>query len=500
MITESFINSCFSLALSKSTVRKDKALYRDIISILEFQEKRDSLDVPVTIQNKFECLKKICDLKLDGRITKNVVDSILEGDKFSTLREFVDTKFSEELNDLAAIDIVKQVRLRIKLNSLFTNHDKLSEFLTSIKDGSFTSIDDVVLDYENIIRELYTTMMDENRGSSIEASASLDLMQDDYESVLELTKQKYERQNTTPTGYTVFDNEVLKGGFESSRIYIFGGASGSGKSTILLNMMLNSAVKLKNVDQLINDIAKPKVEGINNVYVTITMENSIDETLMRLYQCMFKKTDAQYISDIVNGIDIKEKIQEELKKTGSTIVMKYFPAMSVSALDLMTVLDDVIEIYGPGTIKGLYVDYLDLMRTDVKYDMYRLELGHITLSLKSLAVAYNIPIIVPTQLGRSAYRVQSSHELNLDQISESIKKVEHADFVALLSKDPDNDNLVHLKVGKNRSGKSDVALDFSVDFSYFQFINAVKVSNEKKQEPTEKNDKSIDEFSGLMTI
>ena len=82
----------------------------------------------------------------------------------------------------------------------------------------------------------------------------------------------------------------------------------------MLNMMLNAAIKPKNIDNLLNELAEPKIDGINKVYISITMENSIDETLMRLYQCMFKKTDAQYISDIVNGIDVKEKIQEELKK------------------------------------------------------------------------------------------------------------------------------------------------------------------------------------------
>jgi len=487
--------------LSKSTVRKDKALYRDILSILNFQEKKDSLDIPITIKNKFDCLKKACELKLDGRTDKSIVDSVLCGDKFRLLSDYVDTKFNEELNDIIAIDLVKQVQLRIKLNSLFTNHDKLSHFLSSIKDGSFESIDDIVLDYENIVRELYTTMMQENRGTSIEASSSLDLVKDDFDSVISLTKRKYERQNTIPTGYSVFDNEILKGGLESSRIYILGGASGAGKSTILLNMMLNAATKPPSIQNLLNEISKPKVDGIQNVFITITMENSIDETLMRLYQCMFSKTDAQYISDITNGVDIKTRINDELKKTNSTIIMKYFPAMSISALDLMAVLDDALETYGPGTVKGLYVDYLDLMRTDVKYDLYRLELGHITLSLKTVAVAYNIPIVAPTQLGRSAYRVTSSHELNLDQISESIKKVEHADFVALLSKDPTNDKLVHLKVGKNRSGKSDIAVDFSVDFSHFKFINAVKISNDKKPEPTNSDTKkSIDEYSGLITL
>jgi replicative DNA helicase len=157
--------------------------------------------------------------------------------------------------------------------------------------------------------------------------------------------------------------------------------------------------------------------------------------------------------------------------------MKYFPAMSISTLDIMGVLDDAISEYGKESIKGLYVDYLDLLKCDTKYDMYRLELGHIVLSLKTLAVEYNIPVFAPTQLGRSAYNVQNSQELGLEQISESVKKVEHADFVILMSRDQVNDSRVYGKVGKNRSGVSNVNLEFNVNFEHFKFNSIRKVTN-----------------------
>jgi hypothetical protein len=85
-------------------------------------------------------------------------------------------------------------------------------------------------------------------------------------------------------------------------------------------------------------------------------------------------------------------------------------------------------------------------------------------------------VITGTQLGRSAYKIDKSTDLSVDIISESIKKVEHADFIGLLAKDPVDDTLVHGKIGKNRSGKSNVSIDFKVDFSRFKFINAIKAS------------------------
>jgi len=318
--------------------------------------------------------------------------------------------------------------------------------------------------------------MQENRGVSIEASASLDLFKDDYAPVQEMIIKKYQKNNAISTGFTIFDTEVFNGGFEPSRLYIFGGGSGSGKSTIMTNFIINSATNLS----ILSDTSKKNKEQ-KNVYIYITLENTIEESFMRMYQALFNKSQAEMIAEVVNGINLKERLLNELSKTNSTIIMKYFPAMSISCLDIMVVLDDIISEYGKGCIKGLYIDYLDLLRTDTKYDLYRIELGHITLSLKTVAVEYNIPVITLTQLGRSAYRVKDATELNLDQVSESIKKVEHANFISLQSKDMTDDTKIHLKVGKNRSGKSDVALEFKVNFKTYKFMQGTKVSNELKQ-------------------
>ena len=62
MITESFLNSCFSLVLSKSKVRKTKVFFRDILEIIESYEKKESLEIPLAVKNKVDCLKKICSI------------------------------------------------------------------------------------------------------------------------------------------------------------------------------------------------------------------------------------------------------------------------------------------------------------------------------------------------------------------------------------------------------------------------------------------------------
>jgi len=480
MITESFLNSCFSLLINKkSQIKKTKSLYRDIIKILDFKT-GESFDVPQQVQSKLDCLKKITEMFIDGKSFETIRDSISLSEKFKPQLDFLDFKMNEELNPIIFQDFIKQVRIRKKIVALFKNFDDLNSVLESIKDGSFDSIDDLVVDYEATIKTLYSNVMESNRSITIEASASLDLVKDTYENVLTLIQKKYQSSNKTPTGFQMIDKALL-GGYDPSRLYIWGGGSGAGKSTMLNNTIIRSATMNPLLMNTPGEYQRVFKQGeINRVYIYVTMENTIEESLMRTYQPMFDKTTPMMLTDITKGIDIKKAISEVLLRNGSTIVMKYFPAMSVSVIDLMGVVDDVIEQYGKESIAGLYVDYLDLLKTDMKYDMYRLELGHITLSLKTLAVQYNIPVITASQLGRKIYSVQDSKDLSLDQMSESIKKVEHADFVALLGKDMNDDSIVHGKIGKNRSGKSNISLDFKVDFERFKFIECMYAANKEK--------------------
>jgi len=469
MITESFINACFSLALNKNTkIKKTRSLFRDILQVLEFTEHTKTLEVPLMLKSKVDCLKKILEMSSNDKPVDAIMDSISFSEKFNQHNDFLESKINEPLKDGAILELVKQVLLRKKMAALFANYDELSKVLDFVKEGSSDSLDDLIFDYEVTIKKLYSNLMDSNRELAIQAAASLDLVKDDFKDVLQMILKKYDDTNATPTGFHLLDDSLMRGGFEPSRLYVFCGSSGSGKSTLLNNFIYRAAEK------------GFKDNSKKNVFIYITLENTIEESLMRTYMPMFGKTIPGMIRDITSGVNIKSLIQSKLDQTNSTIVMKYFPAMSISTIDIMGVLDDVISEYGKESIRGLYVDYLDLLRTETKYDLYRLELGHITLSLKTLAVEYNIPVITASQLGRGSYKVNDSKDLNLDQVSESIKKVEHADFIMLLTQDPLTGNVVHAKIGKYRAGKKNVAIDFKVKFDEFKFLEATTKSAEER--------------------
>ena len=196
---------------------------------------------------------------------------------------------------------------------------------------------------------------------------------------------------------------------------------------------------------------------------------------------MFKKTSIDMLKDITMGVDIKSLVQKRLAKKNSTIVIKYYPARSISPVDIMMVMDDVLSKYGNNAIKALYVDYLDKLKMDMKYDLYRIMLADIATSLKSIAVEYNVPVITATQLSRGVYKVKNAHDLSLDMMSESIDKVNNADCVILMAKDKFNDDIVHMMIGKNRAGKSNIYLTFDVKFEWYKFIRGFRVTNDKKE-------------------
>jgi replicative DNA helicase len=487
MVTETFLNSCFTLLLNQKTkVRKNNTMYRDVLEILSFYQDKKDMEIPIVLRNKVDCLKKICEMKLEGKNDENVIDSISLSEKYKPMIDFLNIKMNEDVKDQVLLDNVKQISLRKKVNSLFSNYDQLSKFVSTVKDGTFESIDDIVGDHESIVKTLYSNLMKQGRSISIEASSSLDFRKDSFMSVVETIRKHYDRSNVTPTGFPILDNNILNGGFEPSRIYVIGGGSSAGKSTLINNVIIKSATmdpsiffgnKRKNLE--------------NRVYIYITLENTIEEALLRTYQPLFSKTTQDVLFEISSlgseefSRKMKKEIVEELDKTKSNLIMKYFVSKTISTTDIMMVVDDVINEYGKESIMGLYVDYLDLLRTDVKYELYRIELGDITMSLKCLAVAYEIPVIVATQLGRSVYKTPDSFSLNLDQMGESIKKVEHADFVALMAQDLHDETIVHMKIGKNRGGKKNVALDFKVQFDMYKFLQGTMSSSEQKDPTTE---------------
>jgi len=217
-----------------------------------------------------------------------------------------------------------------------------------------------------------------------------------------------------------------------------------------------------------------------SMYVYFTMENLIDESLVRLY-CSIEDKD---VKEMIQKFEYEKTVMERKLKEwqmdhNAMICMSYFAPTLTSVSDLVSYCDLLKTKYQKrAVLKGTYTDYLDLLRAGQVFDLHRLEMGQVTIDMKVAAVMQGIPWVTVTQLNRSAY--DPKENLSLANMSESIKKVEHSDFVGILRSiqneiTEDQDARIEtgygdfrIIIGKNRSGPKNITVNLKSIFSHFR--------------------------------
>lgn len=242
-------------------------------------------------------------------------------------------------------------------------------------------------------------------------------------------------------------NEMLQGGFESTRIYTFLGLPGEGKSTMLLNL----AYQLK----LCNNDYRPKDTTKTPCVVYLTMENMDRETLTRLYNistsngCMTDKS----VEDVI--YDMKTVGQLTVNaENGIDLIIKYVPDFSV---DTSYLYDFTEELEDDGYEVCCFIqDYMKKIRP-INYtgDSYQ-DLGAVTSEMKTYAVLNDVPVITAAQLNRDAAKIIDQKrksnstdlvkQLGRENIGESIQILNNSDAVMYLTPEYDSNDAKYLGV------------------------------------------------------
>ena len=188
-------------------------------------------------------------------------------------------------------------------------------------------------------------------------------------------------------------NAMLSPGFEGGRLYLFLGGTGKGKSGLLLNM----------ADQirLFNPQIKPVEHGIRKTIVYVTMENTINETIERLFD-MYNDT----------GIPLRQLTPEEVMRilrengkfsfqddTGIDIDIFYYSDLEICTADLYNLWYKLRDA-GKEPI-ALVLDYI--LKIDSTRDSdndERLRLTYSGKELKAFAQVFDIPVITAMQFNR----------------------------------------------------------------------------------------------------
>lgn len=243
-------------------------------------------------------------------------------------------------------------------------------------------------------------------------------------------------------------NEMLGGGFERGRLYLFLGLPGEGKSSLMLNLAYQ--VKKYNRKAILKD--KTKTPCI----VFLTMENGMKETIERLFNITTKPESLiDYSFDEVINMMVHEGQMYVDQDNPIDIIIKYAPP-DIKDTNFLYELYDELEDNGYECIL-MVQDYLKRIKSANNHNTeLRLELGYICNEFKTFAVEKDIPFISASQLNRDAARhidetrKKAGSDLvrlfGRNNIGESITILENTDAMFFLAPEYDKDGLKYLGI------------------------------------------------------
>lgn len=378
---------CKSLVTDNLTIRRGQLVnLRNLIYLI----KQDNYINDLEKSKRVSFIKKgiearlVYNLKDPYMIITHIYGGILDTD-IVNLDEFKGLTSSEIgwLNNM--------VSEALKFSHVYNNVDVLLDICTRIKSSDYGSKSEVVKEFESIINNIQNDFRRSKNENQTDVIFSLregyfeDVMYDTY-NTLNSPRRKL------VTGMQGM-NELLGGGLENGRCYVYFGLPGEGKSTVILNMIYQ--LKKFNRDYKTKDPTK------RPCIVLLTMENTITESVERLFGMA---TGRQHMTDFSpEGVIQMLREEGELYLTDDSpidIIIKFKPSNSVDTSYLYTLTED-LEDQGMEVI-AMFQDYIGRIRSTEHLQDTRLEYGAIVDEFKTYAEIKDIPIVSVAQLNRDA--------------------------------------------------------------------------------------------------
>lgn len=346
----------------------------------------------------------------DRLVTLRTIVKLMENENIENkdlLRSYLGRAYGPGVKILDEIDFSKQklnisecqkisdfIQEKLQYIEIYQKKDNLIRFLQDI--GANAAYD--VSYYETI--QNIKTLMSELLASIQDNGATQGLLHDFAFSDAEATKiltqiiQKRQAPSTTiQTGIRQL-NAILSGGFKGGRLYTILGGSGKFKSGTLLNI----ADQIRMFNPQIN----PYENGMRKCILFVTLENSIEETIERLYD-MYSPIDSDIkntsIEDIIASLRNEGGFNFSGADGGIDIYMKYAGNLEITTADLYTFVADLNNKgYQPICIVLDYIKRIDSVHQSNGDE--RVRMSFVAKELKSIAQFYDIPVITAMQLNR----------------------------------------------------------------------------------------------------
>lgn len=336
----------------------------------------------------------------------------------------------------AEIDFInKQVSTSLKNSYFFNDIDKLEELIIRFKSGDFSNNEQIVNDFEDEIVRLAALFRHARVENQQEITFSL------RDSVFNNVFTDIHEELTNPshrlfTGMKGF-NKLIGGAFETGRVYMLLGLAAAGKSMVLLNL----AKQIKDFNKGYRTKDPTKTPCV----IILTMENTVQETVDRLYQITTSE-DMKQIEDVNVAMDkFRSNGMTITKESPIDIMVKYVPNRTVTTEFLYTLYEE-LEEDGYEMICCIQ-DHVKRIKSNERTTDLRIELGNIVNEFKNFAIAKDVVVITNSHLnrdaaskvedGKNSNRQDIINILGKQNIGESLLMIDNLDMAIIINRETD---------------------------------------------------------------
>lgn len=396
---KSILNLFIGYSLYSDTSKVSKMDLSNLYKLLKMTDER-SYEFDVSMYARLELAKKILEARIEKGLYSfdaimsycNIENDVENNKLINNINSFTNLTESEIKYITRAVTDRLQYAFILLYKEIILN-----EFL-KIDTGEFTSYKEVVAEVKDQCAQL---LNDIRKADAATMKKSFSLKEGIFEELVTSAVSSITDPGTALVTGVQMLNDMLSPGYMPGRLYIWLGISGSFKSL----MLLMSCYWIKKY----NKIETTKTPTV----LYITTENSIDESIIRLFNMSTTCGDIrQYLPEEVAGM-MRDSGGLTLDDGDTDIVMQYYNNFEISTGDIYNIVDDLED--NNREVIAVVVDYIKRIRSISPTIDERIRLANVSNELKDLSVNLKIPVITAQQINRAG-------NMALDNASETGKE------------------------------------------------------------------------------
>lgn len=369
----------------------------DLYKLKKFLDYTDSslyrMELPVAM--RLDTLKFIVECMINDITDIDIIKSQMR-EKFTPGIDVLDeVGFEKNSMNVAECDMMsKMIGVRLQYVEVYQKKDEIIRLLMDFDSNYKTDVSyyETVNHLKDVMGELLVALQesDTSQGLLKEFSFSSSNAAELLSTILDKAKKP---TSILQTGIRQL-NAILSPGLHSGRLYTILGGSGKFKSGTLLNIA--DQVRLFN-PQII-----PVENGMRKAILFITLENSIEETVERLYD-MYSDLTSELRDvtpqELIDTLKMEGNFAIGRDSEGIDILFRYAGNLEISTADVYTMINESRNKgYEPILVVLDYIKRIDSAHPSNGDE--RVRMSFVAKELKTIAQRYEIPVLTAMQLNR----------------------------------------------------------------------------------------------------